>query len=151
MVAGWAEQGRVKVERAKRPDLEAVLRSEQVGLEGAEGGWSPPGGARGAKRTGRGATGRNGRVAPEPNVGGGGVGEAEPGQGGKGAMRPNLEAVFREERVGRRGRVGLASKVRQMGRETPRSGTKRRRSAIPATRPPAISAVQNTWQPEFIR
>ena len=32
VVAGRAEQGRVKVERgAKRPDLEAVLRSEQVG------------------------------------------------------------------------------------------------------------------------
>ena len=45
-------------EGAKRPDLEAVLRSEQVGLKAGGGGWSPPGGVGRAKRAQRGATGR---------------------------------------------------------------------------------------------
>ena len=42
--AGGAKPGQGG-EGAKRSDLEAVLRSEQVGLEDVEGGWSLPGGA----------------------------------------------------------------------------------------------------------
>jgi hypothetical protein len=55
--AGGAKPGQGG-EGAKRPDLDAVLWSEQVGLEGAGGGWSPPGGVGRAKRAQRGATGR---------------------------------------------------------------------------------------------
>ena len=69
MAVGWAEQGRVKVERgAKRADLEAVLRSEQVGLtpEAAGVHQREPGSE--ASRA-RGGNGVNNRGPPEPTVG----------------------------------------------------------------------------------
>ena len=44
VAAAWAEQSRVKVTREPATDLEAVLRSGQVGPEVGGGGPTPPGG-----------------------------------------------------------------------------------------------------------
>ena len=89
------------------------------------------------------------------NVGGGGVGETGPGQGRKGAKRPNLEAApFREEgRAGERRRryestesepgmgmgITRAAGKNGGGRLSPQNGRWRYRTS------------QNSWQPELIR
>ena len=75
-----------------------------MGLQGAGGGWSPPGGVRGAKRTGRGelegkAEGRRSR----PQAGGGAGGRSKPGQGGEGVLARTLRR-FAERTGGAGGR-----------------------------------------------
>jgi hypothetical protein len=49
---------------------------------------------------------RTGSRRRRPEAGGGGVSGATPGQGGKGATRPDLEAVLRSGQVGLEGAGG---------------------------------------------
>ncbi len=86
VVAGWAEQGRVKVER-ERSD-----RTLRWSCGANRWGWRAQKAAgvrqgEPVERSESGAGQRGGRVEwrRSRNVGGGGAGEREPGQGGKGA------------------------------------------------------------------
>lgn len=114
------------------------------------------------ERSESGAGQRGGRIEwrRSRNVGGG-AGEAEPGQGRKGAKRPNLEAVpFREQGWAEERRRRYESTGGSLARESePGMGMGITREAGPngggrlsqQVVRRRFRAGQNTWQPEVIR
>ena len=143
VVAGWAEQSRVKVER-ERSDrtLRRFCGANRWGWRAPEAAGVHQGESGERSEPDAGPRGGMGRVTPEPTVGGGGVGEAEPGQGGRERSDRTLTRSFAKRTGGGR-RAALAARVER----NHRAATKRRLSSRQKHGSRRFGGVRTTGNP----